>query len=201
MPRVAAGGRRWYRSLYWRIALGLVVTIAAIIAVQGLVVLWLLGRDGPAPGPPPPGFARLVAQDLGRELAATPGLDLERFVREEYQQRLFPFAVVLRDGRVVSHDGATVPDELREVARLTARPRRRGVPASRQRGALADAADAAGRGFGRAGAAARRVAAGGDPRRGPAGGRRAGDAANAGPRGSGRRCSSPAAWPCWPARC
>ena len=93
-------------------------TIAAIIAVQGLVVLWLLGRDGPAPGPPPPGFARLVAQDLGRELAATPGLDLERFVRDEYQQRLFPFAVVLRDGRVVSPDGATVPDELREVARL-----------------------------------------------------------------------------------
>jgi signal transduction histidine kinase len=111
-------GRRWYRSLYWRIALGLVVTIAAIIAVQGLVVLWLLGRDGPAPGPPPPGFARLMAQDLGRELAATPGLDLERFVRDEYQQRLFPFAVVLRDGRVVSQDGATVPNELREVARL-----------------------------------------------------------------------------------
>ena len=111
-------GRRWYRSLYWRIALGLVATIAAIIGVQGLVVLWLLGRDGPAPGPPPPGFARLVAQDLGRELAATPGLDLERFVREEYQQRLFPFAVVLRDNRVVSPDGATVPDELRDLARL-----------------------------------------------------------------------------------
>ena len=93
-------------------------TIAAIIAVQGLVVLWLLGRDGPAPGPPPPGFARLVAQDLGRELASTPGLDLERFVREEYQQRLFPFAVVQRDGRVVSPDGAVVPDWLRDVARV-----------------------------------------------------------------------------------
>ena len=110
--------RRWYRSLYWRIALGMVATIAAVIAVQGLVVLWLLGRDGPAPGPPPPGFARLVAQDLGRELEATPGLDLGRFVREEYQQRLFPFVVILRDGGVVSPDGATVPDELREAARL-----------------------------------------------------------------------------------
>jgi signal transduction histidine kinase len=113
-----ADARRWYRSLYWRIALGLVATIAAILGVQGLVVLWLLGREGPAPGPPPPGFARLVAQDLGRELEATPGLDLGRFVREEYQQRLFPFVVVLRDGRVVSPDGATVPDELRDAARL-----------------------------------------------------------------------------------
>ena len=113
-----ADTRRWYRSLYWRIALGLVATIAAIIGVQGLVVLWLLGRDGPAPGPPPPGFARLVAQDLGREMEATPGLDLGRFVREEYQQRLFPFVVVLRDGGVVSPDGVTVPDELREATRL-----------------------------------------------------------------------------------
>ena len=138
--RVAPAGRRWYRSLYWRIAVGLVCTIAAIIAVQGLVVLWLLGRDGPAPGPPPPGFARLVAQDLARELAASPELDLERFLREEYQQRLFPFAVVLRDGRVVSHDGATVSEELRRLARLLLEQNLAGPP--RGRGLR-------GRGFGR----------------------------------------------------
>jgi two-component system OmpR family sensor kinase len=109
--------RRWYRSFYWRIAIGLVATVAAIVAVQALVVLWLLGRGGPAAGRAPQGFARLVAQDLARELTDTPNLDLERFIGEEYQQRLFPFAVVLRDGRVVSHDGATVPPELRELAR------------------------------------------------------------------------------------
>ena len=145
--RAAPAGRRWYRSLYWRLAVGLVCTIAAIIAVQGLVVLWLIGRDGPAPGPPPPGFARLVAQDLARELAATPGLDLERFLREEYQQRLFPFAVVLRDGRVVSHDGATVPEELRDLARLLLE-RNLETPA-RERGDRRG--DRRGRGFGRDG--------------------------------------------------
>ena len=108
-------GRRWYRSLYWRIALGLVVTIAGILAVQGLVVLWLLGREVPPLGPRRRASPAWSRRTWVARLEATPGLDLGRFVREEYQQRLFPFVVVLRDGRVVSPDGLTVPDELREA--------------------------------------------------------------------------------------
>ena len=35
----------WYRSLYWRIALGFVALLATLLAVQGTVFLWMTGRD------------------------------------------------------------------------------------------------------------------------------------------------------------
>ena len=34
----------WYRSLYWRIALGFVALLASLLVVQGLVFLWMTGR-------------------------------------------------------------------------------------------------------------------------------------------------------------
>ncbi len=98
----------WYRSLYWRIALGFLLCLAGIIAAQALVLVWLLSRDTP-PGPPPRALARLVAGDIAAALAADPGVDLARYVREEYQQRLSPFFVVMIDGRVVASSGAS-PD-------------------------------------------------------------------------------------------
>jgi hypothetical protein len=120
--------RRWYRSLYGRIALGFVLTVASVIAVQALVVLWLVDRAGTATGPPPPGFARLVAQDIGQALAAAPELDVETFVRDEYQQRLYPFVVVLRSGRVAASSGATATPELLGRARALLSRRLDGEP-------------------------------------------------------------------------
>ena len=34
----------WYRSLYWRIALGFVALLATLLAAQGTAFLWLTGR-------------------------------------------------------------------------------------------------------------------------------------------------------------
>ena len=34
----------WFRSLYWRIALGFVAMLAALLLVQGMLFLWLTGR-------------------------------------------------------------------------------------------------------------------------------------------------------------
>ncbi len=96
---------RWYRSLYWRIGLGFVFTLAAMMAVQGAVVVWLLSRGTEASGPPPRGFARIVASDVGEALTADPALDLEAYLQREYQRRLYPFFVVMTDGRAVSSDG------------------------------------------------------------------------------------------------
>jgi two-component system OmpR family sensor kinase len=151
---------RWYRSLYWRIGLGFVLTLAAMMAVQALVVVWLLGRGAEAPGPPPPAFARIVASDMSQALAVNPQLDLENHVRDEYQRRLYPFFLVLRDGRVIASDG-TPPDPmavqqarvfLERRARIfdaadgpNARPRRGpGFPGPR-RGRGSDAAPLTGR--------------------------------------------------------
>lgn len=111
--------RRWFRSLYWRMAFGLALTVALTIAVQTAVVFYLLSRAGPPAGPAPPGFTRLVAGDLSRALTADPKLDLAGFVQAEYGDRVFPFVVVLRDGRATNHDGTGVPEPaLRQARRI-----------------------------------------------------------------------------------
>ena len=40
MPEVV-----WYRSLYWRIALGFIVFLTLMLVVQGALFLWLVGRS------------------------------------------------------------------------------------------------------------------------------------------------------------
>lgn len=120
---LSAAPPRWFRSLYWRMALGLALTVALTIAVQAAVVFYLLSRGGPPAGPPPPGFTRLVANDLSRALAEDPQLDLSGFVQDEYGDRVFPFVVVLRDGRATNHEGAGVPEPfVRQAQRLLERP-------------------------------------------------------------------------------
>jgi two-component system, OmpR family, sensor kinase len=108
---------RWYRSLYWRIGLGFVLTLAAMMAVQALVVVWMLGAGYEAPGPPPRAFARIVARDVSEALGGNPALDLERYVREEYQRRLYPFFLMMQDGRAIVSDGSTPDLALVEEAR------------------------------------------------------------------------------------
>ena len=100
--------RKWYQSLYWRIAIGFVLFLAAVLALQGGALLYLIARMEVAPGPPPPELTRLVARNLSDALAANPRLDIEEFFREEYEGRV-PLAAIMKDGRVVTTDGST-PD-------------------------------------------------------------------------------------------
>lgn len=97
--------RKWYQSLYWRIAIGFVLFLAAVLALQGGALLYLIARMEVAPGPPPPELTRLVARDLGQALMANPRLDIAEFFREEYQGRV-PLAAIMKDGRVVTTDGS-----------------------------------------------------------------------------------------------
>jgi methyl-accepting chemotaxis protein len=98
---------KWYRSLYWRIGLGFVLFLAAVLAVQGGVLVWLISRMEVAPGPTPPEVTRLVAADLGDALEANPALDIEAFLEQEYGGRV-PLVAIMKDGRVISTDG-TLP--------------------------------------------------------------------------------------------
>jgi two-component system OmpR family sensor kinase len=115
--------RAWYRSLYWRIGIGLVSFLAAFLTLQALALVWLISRMEVAPGPPSPDITRLVSRELGDALASNTNIDLEKFLRDQYERRL-PLVVVMRDGRVVSSDGRTLPEgtlsELR--ARMSASP-------------------------------------------------------------------------------
>ena len=43
----------WYRSLYWRIALGFIAMLAILLLAQGLLFLWLTDRIFGAPARTP----------------------------------------------------------------------------------------------------------------------------------------------------
>jgi signal transduction histidine kinase len=108
---------KWYQSLYWRIAIGFVLFLAAMLAVQGGALVYLIAGMEVAPGPPPPELTRLVARDLSEALTANPKLDIEQFFRQEYQGRV-PLAAVMKDGRVVTTDGSRPSDGLVQDIRL-----------------------------------------------------------------------------------
>lgn len=99
------------RSLYLRIGLGLVAFLAVFLLVQGFAIVWLISRMDVAPGPPPPDVARLVARELSEALSINPQTDIERFLRQQYEQRL-PIVVVMRDGRAASSDGRTLSSDV-----------------------------------------------------------------------------------------
>src|SRR5262245_51707317 len=103
------------RSLYWRIAIGVLASLALMVVAQGALVLWITQRTASAPSAESPRrLALLVASDVAAALTANPGLDIEDYVREQYVRRLQTFLIVMADGRTVSnHDD--VPEALLEA--------------------------------------------------------------------------------------
>ena len=115
--------RKWYQSLYWRIGIGFVLFLAAVLAVQGGVLLYLISRMEVGPGQTPPEVTRLVARDLGDALSANSQLDIAQFLRQEYEGGV-PLVAVMKDGRTIATHGVTPPENLvREIrARLNGNP-------------------------------------------------------------------------------
>ncbi|HKE87374.1 MAG TPA: HAMP domain-containing sensor histidine kinase [Vicinamibacterales bacterium] len=108
---------RWYRSLYWRIALGLVAFLALMLAAEAGLFLWLTDTiAGSFPARSPRRLAVLVASDVGAALAANRNLDLEPYLHEQYGDALQTFVIIMDDGRTLSnHDD--VPAALVEAVR------------------------------------------------------------------------------------
>lgn len=108
---------RWYRSLYWRIALGFVALVATLLALQGLVFLWMTGRMTEIfPARSPAQYAAAIASDVGAALADGAGLDLQGQLRETYSSPYRSYAVVLADGRTVVSDPVHPPAPLLRAA-------------------------------------------------------------------------------------
>ena len=81
----------WYQSLYWRIALGFVALLATLLAVQGLVFLWLTGRMAEfLPGRSPAELAQAIAADVAAAIAERPDIDLDAHLNTRFTQHL-PF--------------------------------------------------------------------------------------------------------------
>ena len=76
---------RWYRSLYWRIALGLFAFLALMLTAQGALFLWMTDRiAGSMPARSPRRLAALVASDVSAAINANPNLDLQTYLPEQY---------------------------------------------------------------------------------------------------------------------
>jgi signal transduction histidine kinase len=108
---------KWYRSLFWRTAIGFVLCLAVMLVVQALLFLWVASRTGPtAPGQPPERFAETVAAEISAALEREPSLDLARLVRDEFGRDAHPVVVMMTDGRIAGNGGSP-PDELVQQAR------------------------------------------------------------------------------------
>lgn len=92
--------RAWYRSIYWRIAIGFIVFLAVMLIVQGGLFLWIVARDeGALPTPSLVEFANVIASDVGNEIEQDPKVDIDRYVREHYGQMSRAVFVIMADGR------------------------------------------------------------------------------------------------------
>ena len=118
---MSSGTRAWYRSLYWRIALGLVAFLALMLAAQGLLFIFLTDRlAGSMPARSPRQLATLVASDLSATLSANPSTDIYKYIHDQYDHVFQPIIVAMRDGRTVSNHDTLVPEELLGVLRRQA---------------------------------------------------------------------------------
>jgi len=113
---------RWYKSLYWRIAIGFVLFLAAMLVVQAMLFVWVVARSGrTVPGQSPARFAETVALDLANAFERTPDLDPAQYIREQYAQTTHPFFVMLADGRLITSGSTTFPEPLLRIARARLR--------------------------------------------------------------------------------
>jgi signal transduction histidine kinase len=101
----------WFRSLYWRIALGFVAMLAALLFVQGMLFLWLTGRFALSTASrTPQQLADQVARELSDALTENPALDLQKIIKDRYGDVTQGFVVLMRDGRrAVNRPGVLPP--------------------------------------------------------------------------------------------
>ena len=100
----------WFRSLYWRIAIGFIAMLALLLTLQGALFLWLTGRfTASVSSSTPQELADQVARDLSDALTDHPETNLESYVKERFADISRPFAVVMRDGRRASNRPGSLP--------------------------------------------------------------------------------------------
>src|SRR5919109_160784 len=101
---------RWYQSLYWRIAIGVVAFLAAMLVVQAVLFVWAVSQTGRTlPGQSPARLGMTVAVDLANAIERDPQIDLATYVNDQYKQYNHPFFVMMKDGRFVTSGSHAFP--------------------------------------------------------------------------------------------
>ena len=114
MPDATSRRPAWFRSLYWRFALGSFAVLAVLLLVQAVVFLWMSGTIATTLlGQSPDRLAAEAARDVAEALKKDPAVDIEKFVRDRYGNLAQPMMVVLEDGRVVRNHELPPADGMR----------------------------------------------------------------------------------------
>ncbi|MEQ1760485.1 MAG: HAMP domain-containing sensor histidine kinase [Vicinamibacterales bacterium] len=128
-----SSGQTWYRSLYWRVALGFVGFLAVLLVAQGALFVWMARNTGGLfPATSNARLAELVASDIRERLEEDPRLDVAAHVTTEYGRSAQPFVVVFTDGRNITSRRA-VPPALVRNARVALARANAGRPLQRLR--------------------------------------------------------------------
>jgi signal transduction histidine kinase len=110
--------RRWYRSLYWRIAAGFIAFLAVTLLIQVGFFLWLSAqRDDALPPRLLADYAVLIADELAADAARAPGADLGELARARFEDLSRPAVLVFADGRVVASSAVAPPEPLVRATR------------------------------------------------------------------------------------
>jgi signal transduction histidine kinase len=105
----------WFRSFYWRIALGFVATVAVVLVLQAALFLWLASTTE-AIALRPGRLATVAAAELGAALEGDPRLDIDGWLAREFGRS--PHGVfVVRADRIHRSRPFDVPPFLARVAR------------------------------------------------------------------------------------
>ena len=108
----------WYRSLYWRVGVGLVLFLALMLGAQSALFIYTSDRiAGAMPATNPRRLAILVASDLSSALDTDPSVDINEYVKDQYSNVLQPFVVLMTDGREVANHPAGIPRDVRDALR------------------------------------------------------------------------------------
>jgi two-component system, OmpR family, sensor kinase len=111
--------RAWYRSLYWRIAIGFVCFLGATLVIQASLFLWIIVRgERDVSARSLDVFASMVAADVATEIASHGTVNVERHLAEHYGSLPRPIWVVMTDGPVISGRWGPPPPGLVRRLRL-----------------------------------------------------------------------------------
>jgi signal transduction histidine kinase len=111
--------RAWYRSLYWRIAIGFVVFLTATLLVQAGVFVWIIvqgERDVPARSLDV--FASLVAGEVAAEIQRGGVAGVEKHLTDRFGSLPRPIWVVMNDGTTITGRWGPPPANLLRRMRL-----------------------------------------------------------------------------------
>ena len=119
--------RAWYRSLYWRIALGFVCFLGLTLVIQAsLFVVVVVRAERDVSVPALDAFASTVAAGVAAEIEAHGLADVEHHLGDRYGSLPRPIWLVMEDGTVFSGRWGPPPPGL--VRRLRQRPPGMGGP-------------------------------------------------------------------------